>query len=114
MEVASVGVENLATQLGTKVAAQMALQEAFKKANPAILEPIMELEVSTPEEYIGDVVGDLSARKASIEGITVKGKIHSIMTHVALSKTFGYSTDLRSLTKGRGSFTMRFVGFDKA
>jgi elongation factor G len=113
VKVESIGSNDLTTQLGTKVASQMALQEAFKKANPVILEPIMELEVSTPEEYIGDVVGDLSARKASIEGITAKGKIHSILTHVALSKTFGYSTDLRSLTKGRGGFNMKFLGFDK-
>ncbi|MCD6569334.1 MAG: elongation factor G [Deltaproteobacteria bacterium] len=112
-EVNKVIIDDLTTQLGIRVATQMAFQEAFKGADPVVLEPIMELEVLTPEEYIGDVIGDLSARRASIDGIKSKGKIHSIMAHIALSKTFGYSTELRSLTKGRGIFNMRFAGFDK-
>jgi elongation factor G len=73
----------------------------------------MELDALSPEEYVGDVVGDLSARKASIEGVLTKGKYHQVKAYVPLSNTFGYSTVLRSLTRGRGSFSMRFSGFDK-
>jgi elongation factor G len=73
----------------------------------------MELDALAPEDYVGDVVGDLSARKASIEGVVIKGKYHQIKAFVPLSSTFGYSTALRSLTRGRGSFSMRFHGFDK-
>jgi elongation factor G len=62
---------------------------------------------------VGDVVGDLSARKASIEGVVIKGKYHQIKAYIPLSSTFGYSTALRSLTRGRGSFSMRFYGFDR-
>ncbi|MCU0576216.1 MAG: elongation factor G [Desulfobacterota bacterium] len=102
------------TGQGLKIAAQMALQEAIKKAGVIQLEPIMELDALSPEDYVGDVVGDLSARKASIEGVVTKGKHHLIKAYVPLSNTFGYSTALRSLTRGRGSFSMRFSGFDKA
>ena len=101
------------TGQGLKIAAQMALQEAMKKAGVVQLEPIMELDALSPEDYVGDVVGDLSARKASIEGVITKGKQHQIKAYVPLSNTFGYSTALRSLTRGRGSFSMRFSGFDK-
>jgi elongation factor G len=73
----------------------------------------MELEVMVPEEYVGDVVGDLSARKAGIEGVLIKGKYHAIKAYVPLSRTFGYSTQLRSLSRGRGSFNMRFLRYDR-
>jgi elongation factor G len=101
------------TPQGLKIASQMALQDALKKSGVAQLEPVMELDALSPEESVGDVVGDLSARKASIEGVLTKGKYHQIKAYVPLSSTFGYSTALRSLTRGRGSFTMRFFGFDK-
>ncbi|HVN71611.1 MAG TPA: elongation factor G [Desulfomonilia bacterium] len=101
------------TGQGLKIATQMALQDAMKKSGVIQLEPIMELDALSPEDYVGDVVGDLSARKASIEGVITKGKYHQVKAYVPLSNTFGYSTVLRSLTRGRGSFSMRFFGFDK-
>ncbi len=101
------------TTIGMKIAAHMALQEALKKAGIVILEPIMELELLVPEEFVGDVVGDLSARKTDIIGMEPKGQFHEIKAKICLSRTFGYSTDLRSLTRGRGSFTMKFLGYDR-
>jgi len=101
------------TGQGLKIASQMALQDAIKKSGVIQLEPIMELDALAPEDYVGDVVGDLSARKASIEGVVIKGKYHQIKAYIPLSNTFGYSTALRSLTRGRGSFSMRFYGFDR-
>jgi len=101
------------TPQGLKIASQMALQDALKKSGVVQLEPVMELDALSPEEYVGDVVGDLSARKASIEGVLTKGKYHQVKAFVPLSSTFGYSTALRSMTRGRGSFSMRFFGFNK-
>ena len=101
------------TAIGVKIAAHMALQDALRKAGIVILEPVMEMELLVPEEYVGDVVGDLSSRKADIIGVEPKGQFHEIKARIYLSRTFGYSTDLRSLTKGRGSFTMKFLGFDR-
>ncbi len=112
VEVTKVILSDKTTPQGTKIATQMALQDALKKAGVAQLEPIMELDALCPEEHVGDVVGDLSSRKASIEGVVIKGKYHQIKAYVPLSATFGYSTGLRSLTRGRGSFSMRFYGFD--
>jgi elongation factor G len=108
-----VDLSDKTTAQGLKIASQMALQDAIKKSGVVQLEPIMELEALSPEEYVGDVVGDLSSRKASIEGVLTKGKYHQVKAYVPLSNTFGYSTVLRSLTRGRGSFSMRFSGFDK-
>jgi len=113
LQVLKVVVDDKTTSQGLKIAAQMAAQDALKKARPVMLEPVMELEVMVPEEYVGDVVGDLSARKAGIEGVEIKGKDHVIKAFVALSKTFGYSTQLRSLSRGRGSFSMRFLRYDR-
>jgi elongation factor G len=101
------------TAQGLKIAAQMAVHEAMKRGGVVRLEPIMELDALSPEDYVGEVVGDLSARKAGIEGVVAKGRMQEIKARVPLSNTFGYSTALRSLTRGRGSFSMRFSGFDK-
>lgn len=106
-------IDERTTPQGLKIASQMGLQDALLKAGVVQLEPIMELDALSPEEYIGDVVGDLSSRRASIEGVVIKGKYHQVKAYVPLSKTFGYSTVLRSLTRGRGSFSMWFHGFDK-
>ena len=108
-----VAVGEKTTPQGLKIAAQMAMQDAMTKAGVARLEPVMEIDALSPEEYVGDVVGDLSSRKASIEGVVIKGKYHQVKAFVPLSRTFGYSTALRSLTRGRGSFSMMFHGFDK-
>ncbi len=108
-----VDIDDRTTAQGLKIATQMALQEALTKSGVVQMEPVMDLDALSPEEFIGDVVGDLSSRKASIEGVVIKGKFHQVKAYVPLSKTFGYSTVLRSLTRGRGSFSMRFHGFDK-
>ncbi|MGC9325324.1 MAG: elongation factor G [Desulfomonilia bacterium] len=111
--VEKVVINERTTGQGLKIASQMALQDAMKKVGTVQLEPIMELDVLSPEEYVGEVVGDLSSRKASIEGVLIKGKYHSVKAFVPLSQVFGYSTILRSLTRGRGSFNMKFHGFDR-
>ena len=100
--------------LALKIAAANALKEGCRKANPALLEPMMEVNVIVPEEFMGEVVGDLKARKSSVEAITSKGRITMIRALSPLTRMFGYSTSLRSLTQGRGTFTMQFSHYDKA
>jgi elongation factor G len=77
------------------------------------MEPMMEVNIIVPENFMGEVVGDLKARKSSVEAITPKGKIAMIKAISSLTRMFGYSTDLRSLTQGRGTFTMQFSRYDK-
>ncbi len=100
------------TGQGMKIASQMALQEAFRNAGILVLEPVMDVEVMVPEESVGDVVGDLSSRRANIEGVVIKGKYHCIKAYVPLSRTVGYSTQLRSMSRGRGSYNMKFFRYD--
>ena len=97
-----------------KIAAANALKEGCRKANPIQLEPMMEVNVIVPEEFMGEVVGDLKARKSSVEAIAPKGRITMISALSPLTRMFGYSTALRSLTQGRGTFTMQFSHYDKA
>ncbi|HDP24182.1 MAG TPA: elongation factor G [Deltaproteobacteria bacterium] len=111
--VENVEINEKTTGQGLKIASQMALQDAIRKVGSVQLEPVMEMDVLTPEESVGEVVGDLSSRKASIVGVVIKAKSHSVKALVPLSQTFGYSTALRSLTRGRGSFSMKFHGFDR-
>jgi elongation factor G len=99
--------------LALKVASSNALREGCRKAQPVLLEPMMEVDIITPEEFMGEVVGDLKARKSSVEAITPKGKVTLIRAISPLTRMFGYSTDLRSLTQGRGTFTMQFSHYDK-
>ncbi|HOK35121.1 MAG TPA: elongation factor G [Candidatus Pacearchaeota archaeon] len=96
-----------------KIAGSIALSEAVKKAKPVLLEPIMKVEVRCPDEFLGDVIGDLSARRARIEEQKTVGQIKAIEAKVPLSEMFGYATTLRSLTQGRGTFTMEFDHYDK-
>lgn len=91
-----------------KIAASMALKEAAKKCNPVILEPIMKLEIIVPEQYYGDVVGDISRRRGLVMGEDQRGNAKIIDAEVPLSQMFGYVTDLRSMTQGRGNYTMQF------
>jgi len=100
--------------LALKIASSNALREGCRKAKPVLLEPMMEVNVITPEEFMGEVVGDLKARKSSVEAITPKGKVTLIRAISPLTRMFGYSTDLRSLTQGRATFTMQFSRYDKA
>jgi len=104
--------EGQATPLAFQVAAAIAFREGCQKALPVLLEPIMKTEVLVPEEFLGEAIGDLSARKGRIEQVQSKGKVNVIEAFVPLKEMFGYSTDLRSLTQGRGTFTMQFHHFD--
>jgi elongation factor G len=99
--------------LALKIASANALREGCRKAQPVLMEPMMEVNIIVPEEFMGEVVGDLKARKSSVEGITPRGKITIIKAIAPLTRMFGYSTDLRSLTQGRGTFTMQFERYDK-
>jgi elongation factor G len=99
--------------LALKIASSNALREGCRKAQPVLLEPMMEVNIIVPEEFMGEVVGDLKARKSSVEAITPKGKITLIKAISPLTQMFGYSTDLRSLTQGRGTFSMQFSRYDK-
>jgi elongation factor G len=96
-----------------KIAGSMAFKEAARKASPAILEPIMAVEVVTPEEYMGDVIGDLNSRRGKIEGMNPRKDAQVIKAAVPLSEMFGYSTTLRSMTQGRAIYTMELSHYDE-
>jgi elongation factor G len=104
--------EGQSTPLAFQVAAAMAFRDGCQKAQPVLLEPIMKTEVMVPEEFLGEIIGDLSARKGRIEQIQPKGKISMVDAFIPLREMFGYSTDLRSLSQGRATFTMQFHHFD--
>nr|PZN70983.1 MAG: elongation factor G [Bacillota bacterium] len=96
-----------------KIAGSMALKEAARKANPVLLEPYMKVEVTVPEEYMGDVIGDLNARRGRIEGMEARGNAQVIRAQVPLAEMFGYATDLRSRTQGRGVYSMQFDHYEE-
>ena len=96
-----------------RVAASMAFRNACLQADPILLEPIMKAEILLPEEFLGEVIGDLNARGGKIEQITSKGPVQVLTASVPLSRMFGYSTALRSVSQGRGTFTMQFSHYDK-
>ena len=100
------------SEMAYKVAASMALKAAGKKCDPVILEPIMAVEVTAPAEYLGSVMGDVSSRRGMIEGQEERGNAVSVQASVPLSEMFGYATDLRSFTQGRGNYTMRFDRYE--
>jgi elongation factor G len=104
--------EQTASELAFKVAASTALQEACRKAQPQLLEPIMSVEIIVPEEFTGEVINDLNIRKGKIERVDPKPSVKVIHATVALSQMFGYSTALRSASQGRATFTMQFSHFD--
>jgi elongation factor G len=99
-------------EMAFKIAASMAIQDACRRANPVILEPMMKVEVVTPEKFMGDVTGNLSSKRALIEGMEDRGMNKVIKAIVPLSEMFGYMTGLRSMTEGRASFTMEFFRYD--
>lgn len=105
--------ENQASELAFRVAATMALNRALQDAEPYLLDPIMDVEILVPEPSVGEVIGDLNARGGKIESISVRSGLQVIHATVPLAKMFGYSTDLRSATQGRGNFTMKFSHFDR-
>jgi elongation factor G len=90
----------------------MAIKEALRKSSPVLLEPMMAVEVVTPEEFMGDVMGDLSSRRGHIEGMEPRGNAQVIRAKVPLANMFGYATDLRSRTQGRASYTMQFKAYE--
>ncbi|MBW1988802.1 MAG: elongation factor G [Deltaproteobacteria bacterium] len=102
------------TELAFRVAASMALKEALAAAAPVLLEPIVNVEILVPDEFLGDVIGDLNARNGKIESVEARLGVQSVRAQVPLSNMFGYSTDLRSATQGRGTFSMHFSHYDKA
>ena len=101
------------SEMAFKIAASMAFREAAKKANPVLLEPIFKVEVTVPEEYMGDVIGDISSRRGRIEGSDMNNGAVAVRGYVPLSEMFGYATDLRSRTQGRGVYVMQFDHFEK-
>jgi elongation factor G len=100
------------SEMAFKIAGSLAIKEAARKAKAVLLEPIMAVEVVVPEEYMGDVIGDLNSRRGRIEGLELRGTTQIIKSLVPLSEMFGYATELRSRTQGRGSFTMHFGKYE--
>jgi elongation factor G len=101
------------SEVAFKIAGSMAYQDAAKKARPILKEPIMEVEVVVPEEYMGDVIGDLNSRRGHIKHMEPHAGVQAITARVPLSEMFGYSTNLRSMTQGRGNYTMQFAAYDE-
>jgi elongation factor G len=101
------------SEMAFKIAGSMAVKQAAHKATPVLLEPVMRVEVVVPEEYMGAVNGDLISRRGRLEGTEIRGTTHIIKAMVPLSEMFGYATDLRSRTQGRGTFTMHFGQYEE-
>ncbi|MFP4465764.1 MAG: elongation factor G [Candidatus Goldiibacteriota bacterium] len=100
------------SEMAFKIAASMAFKDAFKKGDPSILEPLMSVEVVTPEDFMGDIIGNLNSRRGRIDRMEKRGKAQHIKAFVPLSEMFGYATDLRSLSQGRANYTMQFAKYE--
>jgi len=101
------------SEMAYKIAASMAFKEAVQKADPCLMEPMMKVEIIVPDQYLGDVMGNVSSRRGKVEGTEVRGQDQIIHAYVPLSEMFGYTTDLRSRTQGRGMFTMQFDHYEE-
>jgi len=101
------------SEMAFKIAGSMAIQEAARKANPVLLEPVMSVEVVTPEDFLGDVIGDLSRRRGKVQGQEQRGNALAVQAFVPLGEMFGYATDLRSSTQGRATYTMQFERYEE-
>jgi len=99
------------SEMAFKIAGSMCVKKAARLASPVLLEPVMAVEVVTPEDYMGDVIGDLSSRRGRVEGMEQKGNSQAIRAQVPLADMFGYATDLRSRTQGRATYTMQFHSY---
>jgi elongation factor G len=99
------------SELAFKIAGSMALRQAVTRAEPILLEPVMRLEVVVPEACLGDVIADIAGRRGHIEGMESRGELQALHASVPLSSMFGYATDLRSKTQGRGTYTMQFATY---
>ncbi len=102
------------SEMAFKVAGSMAFKNAMERAKPKLLEPVMSVEVVTPEDYLGDVMGDLNSRRGRVEGLEPRGNAQAVRARVPLATMFGYATDLRSMTQGRATFTMQFAAYEAA
>ena len=102
------------SEMAFKVAGSMAFKNAMQRAKPKLLEPVMAVEVVTPEDYLGDVMGDLNSRRGRVEGLEPRGNAQAIRARVPLATMFGYATDLRSMSQGRATFTMQFDRYEEA
>jgi elongation factor G len=102
------------SEMAFKVAGSMAFKAAMERAKPKLLEPVMSVEVVTPEEYLGDVMGDLNSRRGRVEGLEPRGNAQAVRARVPLATMFGYATDLRSMSQGRATFTMQFDRYEEA
>jgi elongation factor G len=102
------------SEMAFKIAGSMAFKAAMERAKPKLLEPVMAVEVVTPEDYLGDVMGDLNSRRGRVEGLEPRGNAQAVRAHVPLATMFGYATDLRSMTQGRATFTMQFDRYEEA
>jgi elongation factor G len=102
------------SEVAFKIAGSMAFQDACKRARPVLLEPVMAVEVVTPEDYMGDVIGDLTARRGRVQGMEARANAQVITCKVPLATMFGYATDLRSVTQGRANYTMQFDSYEQA
>jgi elongation factor G len=100
------------TELAFRVAGAMAFREAFGRGEPVLMEPVMSMEIVTPEEFVGDVINDFNARRAKVQEIEHRTEVQAVQGVIPLRETFGYATDLRSLTQGRASYTMQFLRFE--
>ena len=101
------------SEIAFKIAGSLALQEAAKRAKPTLLEPVFAVEVVTPEEFMGDVIGDLNRRRGRVNGMEQRGNAQVVNAHVPLSEMFGYATDVRSMTQGRATYTMQFDSYEE-
>ena len=102
------------SELAFKLAANLAFKDGMRKANPVLLEPMMAVEVETPEDYMGDVMGDLNRRRGIIQGMEDAAGVKLVKAEVPLSEMFGYSTDLRSMSQGRATYSMEFKHYSEA
>lgn len=101
------------SEMAFKIAGSMGFKSGALKANPVLLEPYMKVEVTIPEEYMGDVIGDLNSRRGRIEGMEARSGAQVITAYVPLSEMFGYATDLRSKTQGRGNYSMEVDHYEE-
>ena len=104
--------EVASSEAAFKIAGSLAIKEALKQSDPQLLEPIERVDVETPEQYMGDVMGNLSSRRGKIEGMEDRSNTKVITAKVPLAEMFGYATDLRSQTQGRASYTMQFDSYE--
>jgi elongation factor G len=102
------------SEMAFKIAGSMAFKEAARKASPVLLEPVMSVEVVVPDEFMGDIIGDLNSRRGRVEGVEHRAGSQVIKAFVPLSEMFGYATDMRSRTQGRATFSMHFSRYEQA